>query len=325
MVDVARSSRRKRLSIVVPCFNESPTLGSFFTRLEQALSALPEYDHEILCIDDGSVDGTLESLHAQRARNPKVEVLELSRNFGKEAALMAGLDAASGDAMVPIDADLQHPPEAIVDMVRAWEAGHDVVLARRISRASDPLLLRTATNGFYRLLNKVSHVRIPADVGDFRLLDRRVVQALKQLPERQRFMKGLYAWVGFRQTAIDVAFDERAEGTSSFAPGARVALALDGLTGFSLAPLRVWTYVGFCVALLAFVSGFWIVTKTLVFGVDLPGYASLLTAVLFLGGVQLLSIGVLGEYVGRTYTESKQRPLYLVRSRNGDREPADDR
>jgi glycosyltransferase involved in cell wall biosynthesis len=315
--EVAPNTQRKRLSVVVPCFNEGAALDAFFPRLEAALAALPEYDHEVICVDDGSVDDTLQVLQRHHVRNPRIQVLELSRNFGKEAALTAGMDAAVGDAVIPIDADLQHPPEAIVAMVGAWEAGSDVVLARRASRADEPWLLRAAARWFYRLHNRLSEVPIPPDVGDFRLLDRRVVQALRQLPERQRFLKGLYAWVGFRQTTIEVAFAARTQGRSGFPAKARFALALDGITGFSQAPLRIWTYVGTSVALLALVYGSWIVVKTLLFGIETPGYASLLTAVLFLGGVQLLSVGVLGEYIGRIYTEAKQRPLYVVRSRNG--------
>ena len=188
---MAPNTQRKRLSVVVPCYNESAALDAFFSRLEAALAALPEYEHEIVCVDDGSVDDTLQVLQRHHVRNPRVQVLELSRNFGKEAALTAGMDAAVGDAVIPIDADLQHPPEAIVAMVRAWEAGSDVVLARRASRADEPLLLRAAARWFYRLHNRLSDVPIPPDVGDFRLLDRRVVQALRQLPERQRFLKGL--------------------------------------------------------------------------------------------------------------------------------------
>lgn len=315
---VALLTKRRCLSIVVPCFNEAATLDALFLRLEAALAQLPEYSHEIVCVDDGSVDDTLIALQRHRARNRQIQVIELSRNFGKEAALTAGLDLATGDAVIPMDADLQHPPEAIVAMVRAWEAGSDTVLARRTSRATESPMSRAAARWFYRLHNRLSDPSIPPDVGDFRLLDRRVVQALLQLPERQRFMKGLYAWVGFRQTTIEVDFGHRADGHSRFPARARFGLALDGIASFSQAPLRMWTYVGFGVALLSLIYGSWIVIKTLIHGIDMPGYASLLTAVLFLGGVQLLSVGILGEYVGRIYTEAKRRPLYIVRSRNGE-------
>ena len=313
----------QHLSIVIPCFNEEEGLDALFERLENTLAQLNEFHYEIICVDDGSRDNTLAILCQHAARNRNIVVLELSRNFGKEAALTAGLDIALGDAIVPLDADLQHPPELIIEMVRQWKNGYDAVLARRTSREMDYPLQRYITQKFYRLHNHISECAIPRDVGDFRLMDRRVVEALKQLPERRRFMKGLFAWIGFKQTIVDFVVEPRKTGKSTFNPRRLWLLALEGITSFSTVPLAIWAYAGFTVAILSLVYGCWIVLKTLVLGVDIPGYASLLTAVLFLGGVQLMGIGVLGEYIGRIYSESKQRSIYIVRQRYGKQDTHD--
>lgn len=311
------------LSIVIPCFNEEEGLDALFERLENTLAQLNDFLYEIICVDDGSRDNTLAILCQHAARNRNIVVLELSRNFGKEAALTAGLDVALGDAIVPLDADLQHPPELIIEMVKQWKNGYDVVLARRTSRKTDHPFQRFITQKFYRLHNRISECAIPRDVGDFRLMDRRVVEALKQLPERRRFMKGLFAWIGFKQTTVDFVVELRKTGKSTFNPLRLWLLALEGITSFSIVPLAIWAYVGFIVAILSFLYGCWIVLKTLVFGIDVPGYASLLTAVLFLGGIQLMGIGVLGEYIGRIYSESKQRPIYIVRQCYGKQDTHD--
>lgn len=305
------------LSIVVPCFNEGRVIDAFFERLRAALAGLPELRAEIICIDDGSRDDTLVRLQAQARQDPRVVVLEFSRNFGKEAALTAGLDAATGDAVIPIDADLQHPPELIGALVAGWREGFDVVQARRRSRETSSTGQRLGAVLFYRLHNSLADPPLPRDVGDFRLMDRCVVDALRAMPERRRFMKGMFAWVGFRQTVIDFDVAPRAGGESAYGWRRLGGLALDGMLSFSNVPLIVWTYVGACAALLALVYGAWIVLKTLLFGVDVPGFASLLTAVLFMGGIQLLGIGVLGAYLGRVYDETKSRPIYLVRRRYG--------
>lgn len=304
------------ISLIVPCFNEECGLDAFFDRLEFILGKLDAYSYEIICIDDGSSDNTLDALCKHAKRNPHITVLELSRNFGKEAALTAGIDASTGDAVIPIDADLQHPPEIIIEMVKHWEQGSDVVLARRSSRKTDHFFQQLVTHCFYRLHNRISDCEIPRDVGDYRLMDRKVVDALKSLPERRRFMKGLFAWVGFRQTTVEFVVEPRTSGKSSFNARQLWNLALEGITSFSTAPLSVWTYTGLTVALLALMYGSWIVIKTLAFGIDVPGYASLLVAILFLGGIQLMGIGVLGEYIGRIYSESKQRPIYIVRAQH---------
>jgi glycosyltransferase involved in cell wall biosynthesis len=311
------------LSIVVPFFNEAESITGFRAALLPVLETIAGTSWEIICIDDGSTDATLAGLIALTADDPRFRIIELSRNFGKEAALTAGLDAARGDAVIPIDADLQDPPELISEMIAAWRKGAEVVLARRADRSADGMMKRKTASWFYRLHNGLSKTRIPENVGDFRLMDRAVVEALKQLPERQRFMKGLFAWVGFRTVTIDYVRAERAAGATKFSAFALWNFALEGFTSFSTAPLKIWTYLGAASAVLTFGYAVYIVIRTLIFGIDVPGYASLLVAVLFFGSVQLMSIGLLGEYIGRIYIETKQRPTYLVRSEyRNDKEPS---
>jgi polyisoprenyl-phosphate glycosyltransferase len=310
-------SRRKHLSLVVPFFNEGAAVEAFHDGLAPVLALLPEYQLEIVCVDDGSSDDTLARLLRLASVHPSYRVIELSRNFGKEAALTAGLDAASGACVVPMDADLQDPPALLLEMIRRWENGADVVLARRADRSSDSWLKRQSASLFYRLHNVLSEIRIPCNVGDFRLMDRCVVEALKQLPERQRFMKGLFSWVGFRTELVDYVRPPRSSGRSKFATWKLWNFALEGVTSFSSLPLRVWTYVGFTGAALTSGYALFILLRTLLLGVDVPGYASLLLAVLFFGSLQLISVGLLGEYIGRIYVESKQRPVYVVRKRYG--------
>jgi glycosyltransferase involved in cell wall biosynthesis len=302
-----------RVSIVVPFFNEAAGIARFRQALLPCLEAIEGLAWEIICVDDGSTDDTLSLLTAIAAADARFTIIELSRNFGKEAALTAGLEAARGDAVIPIDADLQDPPELIGEMITAWRNGAEVVLARRSDRASDGMMKRKTATWFYRLHNRLSNTRIPENVGDFRLMDRVVVEALKRLPERQRFMKGLFAWVGFRTVTIDYVRAGRAAGASKFSGFALWNFAMEGFTSFSTAPLKIWTYLGACSAVVTFAYGVYIVLRTLLFGIDVPGYASLLVAVLFFGSVQLLSIGLLGEYIGRIYLETKQRPTYLIR------------
>lgn len=302
----------KRVSLVAPFYNESGNVFEFFRRVAAIAASLPQYDVEVIAVNDGSRDNTWAELVQAREQYPWVHLVDLSRNFGKEAALTAGLDRAQGDAVVPIDSDLQHPPELLTEMLRQWEQGAEVVLARR-TRDNDSRLQKFSATSFYRVHNMISNVAVPMDVGDFRLMDRRVVEALRQLPENHRFMKGLFAWVGFRTVTIPYTTARRHVGTSSFNFWKLWNLALEGITSFSTAPLKIWTYVGLGVSVLALLYASLIVLRTLVHGIDLPGYASLMAGMMFLGGVQLIGIGVLGEYVGRIYHEVKRRPVYLVR------------
>jgi glycosyltransferase involved in cell wall biosynthesis len=313
------SNPEKTVSFVIPVYNEEAAIGPFLDGMADVLGEIAArgYGVELLFIDDGSRDGTLAALTALVGRDRRVRVLEFSRNFGKEAALTAGLDAARGDALIPIDVDLQDPPPVILQLLDAWEQGHEVVLGRRTDRASDSLLKRASARWFYRVVNAVADTPVPENVGDFRLIDRCVAEALKRLPERRRFMKGLFAWVGFRTAVVDYQRAPRVAGTTKFSGWKLWNLALEGITSFSTAPLRLWTYGGAAVAVLAFFYALYIVFRVLWLGIDLPGYASLLVAVLFMGGVQLIGIGVLGEYLGRVYSEVKQRPTYIVRREHG--------
>lgn len=303
----------KKITIVAPFYNEGEGVELYFDRMRLLSAEVPDFDIELVCVDDGSRDDTLARLIACASTFGGARVVELSRNFGKEAALTAGIDAASGAAVIPIDADLQDPPEIIPEMIALWRAGADVVLARRADRSTDSYIKRTTAAIFYRIHNRISKVKIPDNVGDFRLMDRSVVDALAKMPERQRFMKGLFAWVGFKTEVIEYVRPERAAGETKFSGLKLWELALEGITSFSTAPLKMWTYVGALGAAVTSFYALFIVLRTLMVGVDIPGYASLLVAVLFMGSLQLISVGLLGEYIGRIYLESKQRPVYLVR------------
>lgn len=300
------------LSLAVPFYNEEEVISLFFKEVTSALEQIPDLAFEIVCVNDGSRDQTLAHLVWHASQDPRVRVVDLTRNFGKEAALSAAIDESRGDVVVPFDADLQDPPRVIASLVAKWREGYDVVLARRNNRDSDSALKRWTALMFYRLHNKVSEVKIPENVGDFRLMSRQVVDSLKCLPETRRFMKGLFAWVGYRTAVVDYTREVRAAGTTKFSGWKLWNFALEGFTSFSTLPLRIWTYAGSFVAILSIAQATWLTIRTLVFGVDLPGYASLATAVMFLGGAQLIGIGVLGEYVGRIYFESKKRPVYLI-------------
>lgn len=304
------------VSLVVPCYNEAAGLASFWARASDALDALG-VPAEAVFVDDGSRDATFAVLSALAARDARVRIVALSRNFGKEVALAAGLDHAAGDAVVPIDADLQHPPELLHELVARWREGCDVVIALRRDRATDSAARRLASDLFHRLFARVSAVAVPRGAGDFRLMSRPVVDALRSMPERTRYMKGMYAWVGFRTATVDYDVAERAAGGSRFGLVKLWRLALDGIVSFSALPLRMSSFLGALFALVALAYGVWLVARTLAHGVDVPGYASLMVVVLFLGGVQLLSLGVIGEYLGRVYDEVKARPLYVVRARVG--------
>jgi glycosyltransferase involved in cell wall biosynthesis len=268
---------------------------------------------EIVFVNDGSTDDTLETVLAIQQRDSRIRIVDLTRNFGKEAALSAGLAVATGDLIVPIDVDLQDPPALVLAMIEKWQEGYEVVLAHRVDRSSDSWGKRLTANWFYRIHNLLAEPPLAENVGDFRLMDRVVVDALNQLPESRRFMKGLFAWVGFRTAVLDYVREPRRAGITKFHGWRLWNFAIEGMTSFSTAPLRIWSYIGAGVALLSFLYGCFIALRVLLHGVDTPGFASLFVAVTFLGGLQLLGIGVIGEYLGRTYIESKRRPVYLVR------------
>jgi polyisoprenyl-phosphate glycosyltransferase len=309
---------RTVVSVVVPLYNEQDNLAELLRRLTQALQQLG-LSYEILCVNDGSQDETLPSLLylQQTSLGETLKVISLARNFGKEAALSAGLDYASGDAVIPIDADLQDPPELISRLVEKWQQGYDVVYAVRRSRKGESWIKQQTAAAFYRVIGQLSQVKIPANTGDFRLLDRRVVEVLKSMPERTRFMKGLFAWVGFRQTAIYFDRDPRHGGYTSWNYWKLWNFAIDGIASFSRVPLQVWSYLGLITALVAFSIAFLLILRTLFLGIDVPGYASIMVAVLLLGGLQLMGLGVIGEYLGRVYEETKGRPLYVIRDLYG--------
>ena len=309
-------SNQVTISIIVPLYNEEPNIDYLFERLFKVLDNL-QLSYEIVCVDDGSKDNTLKRLIDYHDRYSTIKILSLSRNFGKDIALTAGLENAQGQAIIPIDADLQDPPELIEPLIAKWREGYDVVYARRRTRQGESWVKRLTANVFYRVIGRISSVPIPRDTGDFRLLDRRVVDALKQMPERTRFMKGLFAWVGFKQTYVLYDRPNRFQGTTKWNYWKLWNFALDGITSFSLIPLKVWSYLGFLISLLAFIYGSFLILRTLILGIDVPGYASLMVTVLFVGGVQLITLGVIGEYLGRIYEEVKQRPLYLIRERYG--------
>jgi glycosyltransferase involved in cell wall biosynthesis len=310
-----------QLSMIVPVKDEEEAVAPFVERVSAVLETLfpggGAADWEILFVDDGSEDSTLAAIHAAHRRDPRVRALSLSRNFGKEAALSAGLDFAAGKAVIPIDVDLQDPPEVIGAMLAKWREGYEVVYGVRRNRASDSLPKRLTADLYYRAHNYLSSDKIPEHAGDFRLLDRSVVDVIRRMPERNRFMKGLFAWGGFRQAAVEYDRVPREVGSTKFRYWKLWTLALDGITSASTMPLRIWSYIGVVIALLTLVYAVYVVVRTTLFGIDVPGYPSLMVAILFFGGLQLISLGVLGEYVGRILVEAKQRPLYVVREKVG--------
>jgi glycosyltransferase involved in cell wall biosynthesis len=302
---------RQTLAVVVPAYNEGDGLREFHARLAAVFDGL-DLHATVLYIDDGSRDDTWAVIESLAAQDARVAALRLSRNFGKELALTAGLDRADADAVIVIDADLQDPPELIPQFIARWREGYDAVFGTRLEREGETWLKKVTAALFYRVIGRLSATPVPRDTGDFRLLSRRAIEALRGLRERHRFMKGLFGWVGFRQVALPYRREARHAGTSKFNYWKLWNFAIEGITSFSSAPLRVAMYAGLVTALFAFGFGVWIVVKTLVWGDPVAGYPSLMVAMLFLGGVQLMALGVIGEYLGRLYEESKQRPLYLV-------------
>ncbi len=313
---------RALLSVIVPGFNEERAIPALVERLRPVLDGL-DLDWEAIFVDDGSTDGTMKVLRSLNARDPRLKAVSLSRNFGKEIASAAGFAYASGDAAVLMDADLQHPPEVIADFVRHWREGADMVYGRRIDRDADSLLLRVLARLFYATFGRLSGTVLPPGAGDFRLLDRKAIDAMNRMGERVRFNKGLYAWMGFRSAGVPFSVPPRVSGRSRWRLGKLARFALDGVVSFSTVPLRVWSYLGLVISAFAFCYAMIILTKTIIYGIDVPGFPSLIISVMFFAGVQLISLGVLGEYLGRMYEEVKGRPLFLVAEELGvERPPA---
>ena len=296
-----------KVSVLIPAYNEELSLPELYSKLKEMMDSYAEYEWEILFVNDGSHDKTLEV----------IKFFDLSRNFGKEVAMLAGFDYATGDCLVIMDADLQHPPHLIPEMLKYWEEGYDDVYAKRITRGKESLMRKYLSLLFYKLLQKTTRVEILPNVGDFRLLDRCCVNALKQMRESQRYTKGMYCWIGFRKKEIKFEQEDRVAGTSSFNFFSLLSLAVEGVTSFTVAPLRISTFAGIIVSLVAFIYMCFIMFKTLIWGEVVQGFPTLMVVILFLGGIQLLSLGVIGEYIGRIFNETKNRPTYIAREYNG--------
>ncbi|AYN12159.1 MULTISPECIES: glycosyltransferase family 2 protein [Pseudomonas] len=306
---------KKSISVIVPCFNEEASINLFHEEMTRVIEQLPGYDCEMIFVNDGSTDATQKIIQALAEADPRVSGISLSRNFGKEAAMTAGLDYAQGDAVAVFDADLQDQPSLLITFVEEWENGFDVVYAKRTHRDGESWLKKATASLFYKLMLKISKVSIPQDTGDCRLMTRRVVEALRELREHHRFMKGLFAWVGYPSKAVEYRRDPRVAGVTKFNYWKLWNFALEGITSFTIAPLKVATYLGFLVSLISFVFGLFILAKTLIWGDVVKGYPTIMVTILFIGGIQLFFIGVLGEYLGRVFGETKNRPLYLIDQR----------
>ncbi len=315
------ASERPELSVVIPMFNEADNLALLVETLTPVLERCAA-SFEVVFVDDGSSDGTLDALRRANDADPRLRTVSFSRNFGKEIAIAAGLDHARGDAVVIMDADLQHPPHMIETFMARWREGYQNVYGQRVDRTGDSPMRRALTMRFYRLFESFGETSLPPGAGDFRLLDRKAVDALRAMPERARFSKGLYAWIGFRSIGVPFEVAERAFGTSKFSYRKLTRFALDGLMSFSTLPLKVWTYVGTIISIFALATAVFFIFRTMAHGADVPGYASLIVSIMFFAGVQLMSLGILGEYIGRIFAEVKRRPLYLVGERVGMEETA---
>jgi glycosyltransferase involved in cell wall biosynthesis len=303
------------VSCVIPVYNEQAVIETFIDSLHHTLAQLTNH-FEIIIVDDGSRDYTIEKV-LPLTNNDAIKLLGLSRNFGKEIALTAGLEHSSGEVVVLMDADFQHPLEMLPTFLQHWAEGYDMVYGTRVDRESESYFKRNFARLFYWLMRKMAKIDIPNNAGDFRLLDYKIVAALKQFSERTRFMKGLYAWVGYKKLAVPYSVKERVAGKTSWGFSRLAELAITGITSFSDVPLRVWSFIGFIISLISFIYAIYIITVTLLFGADLPGFPTLVVAIMFLGGIQLLSIGILGEYIARIFTEVKQRPKYLLQIKKG--------
>lgn len=304
------------LSIVVPAYNENINIEVLYYRLIKVLEKI-EYSYEIIFINDGSKDDTLMHLIELNKKNPNIKIIDFSRNFGKEIALTAGLDFSSGEAVIVIDADLQDPPELIPKFISKWKEGYDVVYATRTKRQGETIMKKLTAHIFYRTIKKLTTIDIPEDTGDFRLMTRQVVNSIRELREQHRFMKGIFSWVGFRQISVPYERDPRHTGNSKFNYRKLLNLAVEGITSFSFIPLQIATYLGFTASIIAILYAVYLIILTLCIGNDVPGYPSLMVAILFLGGVQLMTLGLIGEYIGRIYHQSKHRPLYVIKQTIG--------
>ena len=302
---------RQVLSVLVPVLNEERGIAALLGNLRPVLESL-DLDWEIVFVDDGSTDGTLDALKALHAQDQRIKAISLSRNFGKEIAIAAGLRYVRGDAAVLMDGDLQHPPQILSQFVQQWRAGNDIVYAQRVDRQTDTLLHRWGARGFYAAFYRLSGTILPEGAGDFRLLDRKAIDAMNRMGERARFNKGLYAWIGFRSVGVPFAVLPRKEGTTRWRPRQLLRFGIDGIASFTTVPLRVWSYLGLLISLFAFCYAVLILVETLIYGTDAPGFPSLIISMMFFSGVQLISLGVIGEYLGRMYEEVKGRPLFLV-------------
>ena len=302
------------ISLILPVYNEALSLPGFFAAVEEKLAGLKL---ELLFVDDGSSDDTVEYLRHMAVQDDRIRVIKFSRNFGKEAGLTAGLEHCRGDVGIPVDVDLQDPLEVVHDFIEKWREGYDVVHGVRSDRSDDDHFKRISASRYYTLFNMVSDLKMVPHSGDFRLLDRKAIEALKRLPERVRFMKGLFAWVGFRSAEVHYRRAKRAAGTSKFNATKLLRFGLDGLISFSSLPIQIWSIIGMLIAIPALAFMIFIIFKTIILGVDVPGYASLVTIVLFLGGIQLITLGIIGEYIGRIFTEVKARPVYIIEEEFG--------
>ncbi len=309
----------KKISVLIPCHNEEKSLPLLYPELVKLMDSTPNYQWELMFVNDGSTDGTLEHLRQLRQQDQRVNFVDLSRNFGKEAAMLAGFDYVTGDCMVIIDADLQDPPELIPEMIKWWEQGYEDVYAKRKTRGRESWLRKRLSLMFYRLLQSSSRFDVLQNVGDFRLLDRSCINALRQMRESERYTKGMYSWIGFKKKEIEFDRGNRVAGSSSWSFRQLFSLAIDGITSFTSLPLRISTVVGFIVSMLAFIYMIYVFIKALIWGDPVQGYPSLVILLLFLGGIQLLSLGIIGEYIGRIYNETKNRPDYIVRNFNDEK------
>ena len=308
----------KKISILIPCYNEEKSLPLLYPELVKLMDGNTAYEWELMFVNDGSADGTLQVLQRLRSQDQRVNYVDLSRNFGKENAMLAGFDHVTGDCMVIIDADLQHPPTLIPEMIKWWEQGYDDVYAKRKSRGKESWLRKRLSLEFYKILQRSSRFEVLKNVGDFRLLDRCCINALKSLRESERYTKGMYSWIGFKKKEIEFEQADRVAGESSWNYRQLFSFAIDGITSFTTAPLRISTVVGFIVSMCAFLYMIYVFFKAVLFGEPVQGYPTLVILILFLGGIQLLSLGIIGEYIGRIYNETKNRPEYLVREYNGE-------